>query len=69
MTLTAGIELLTKNKELEGKCAAVQDLRKFQEQYNRMVADGIVQKRPYSLAPVNVLGAAIPGQTRYRVTK
>ena len=68
MSIAMQFEALIANKKLETKLAAVQDLGKFQDQYNRMVVDGLIKKKEYNLAPVNVLGAAIPGQTTYRVT-
>lgn len=68
MNIATQFESLTANKDLAEKLAVVQDLKQFQDQYKRMVVDGLIQKKEYNLAPVNVLGAAIPGQTTYRFT-
>ncbi len=68
MSLATQFELLTANKDIATQLSAVQDLKPFQDEYNRMIVSGLIQKKPYSLAPVDALGAAIPGQTTYQVT-
>lgn len=68
MSITAEFERLIADNDLKEKLAVVQDLQGFQQFYNKMREDGLVQKRQYSLAPVNVLGTNIPGQTTYRFT-
>ncbi|MHB1403431.1 MAG: hypothetical protein ACYCWB_13625 [Thiobacillus sp.] len=68
MSIAQEFEMLVTDKDLAEKLAAVQDLKQFQDQYTRMIADGLIQKKEYNLAPVNVLGVAIPGQTTYRVS-
>ena len=67
MSVTAEFECLIADNELAAKLATVQNLQHFQQFYTKMLEDGLVQKRSYNLAPINVLGASIPGQTTYRV--
>jgi hypothetical protein len=67
MSITSEFEVLIADNELMTKLATIQNLQQFQELYKQMLGNGLVQKRQYNLAPVNVLGTQIPGQTTYRV--
>lgn len=67
MSVTTEFERLIADNALATKLAAVQNLQQFQQLYMKMLEDGQIQKRQYNLAPINVLGTNIPGQTTYRV--
>lgn len=67
MSIAAEIERLVSDNQIANQIAGFQNARQFQVAYLQMLQEGIVQKREYNLAPVNVLGANIPGQTTYQV--
>lgn len=67
MDIAKQFEQLVTNSDLEARLASIQDIRAFQEQYRKLVVDGVITKRSYDLAPVNVLGASIPGQTTFKL--
>lgn len=67
MSISAGIENLVSDKEIATQLAGFQACQQFQQAYSRLLQEGIIHKRQYNLAPVNVLGASIPGQTTYQL--
>lgn len=68
MSITAEIEQLVSDNQIATQLAGFQHIQEFQQVYSQMLEEGLIQKREYNLAPVNVLGAIIPGQTTFRVT-
>lgn len=67
MGITDAVEALRQNTKIIEKLSAVQDLGVLQREYHRQLAQGLVTKREYNLAPVNVLGVSIPGQTTFKI--
>ncbi|MBU3697280.1 hypothetical protein [Dechloromonas sp.] len=68
MSITAEIEMLVSDNQIATQLAGFQNVQEFQQVYSQMLQEGLIHKRQYNLAPVNVLGATIPGQTTFRVT-
>lgn len=67
MSISDEFAQLVDDRQLQQKLKDVQNLEGHQRMYSKLLAEGLIQKRHYSLAPVNVLGTNIPGQTTYQV--
>lgn len=67
MSISDEFARLVDDRQLQQNLKDVQNLEGHQQMYSKLLAEGLIQKRHYSLAPVNVLGTNIPGQTTYQV--
>ncbi len=67
MSLSDEFLRLVDDQKLQQKLRDVQNLEGHRLMYSQLLAEGLIHKKHYSLAPVNVLGTNIPGQTTYRL--
>lgn len=68
MSITEVVERLRQNEQLIEQLNALQRMDRLQSTYLHELDQGLFKKRGYNLAPVNVLGASIPGQTTYKIS-
>lgn len=67
MSIADQIEAMRSNQTLKEQLTGIQDLTAAQDEYKKLLEQGLIHKKEYNLAPINILGTSLPGQTTYKI--
>jgi hypothetical protein len=67
MSTAKNIAELIANKDFASQLIGHEETQKFQSEYRSLLQKGLIKKKKYNIAPINVIGASTPGQTKFKI--
>jgi hypothetical protein len=67
MSISKRIAELAANKDFASQLTGHEETQRFQDEYRSLLQKGLIKKKKYNIAPINVIGASTPGQTRFKI--